>query len=153
MLYYSYVCICTYVYVHIYIYTHTHTHTHIYIYIYIYIYTYMYIYIYILLQVRKQSADEVAARRREWRRTAAQEIGSFHCLYDYLTTSSPTTIQNNKTLHAKNDLEFHPSGKILFSSFHCTHGSFLNRRQPGHPGVVLPLVISNSANHQEGMQL
>ena len=28
-----------------------------------------------------------------------------------------------------------------------THGSFLIRRQRGHPGVVLPLVISNSANH------
>ena len=27
-----------------------------------------------------------------------------------------------------------------------THGSFLIRRQRGHPGVVLPLVISNSAN-------
>ena len=29
----------------------------------------------------------------------------------------------------------------------CTHGSFLIRRQRGHPGVVLPLVISNPANH------
>ena len=28
-----------------------------------------------------------------------------------------------------------------------THGSFLIRRQRGHPGVVLPLGISNSANH------
>ena len=28
-----------------------------------------------------------------------------------------------------------------------THGSFLIRRQRGHPDVVLPLVISNSANH------
>ena len=28
-----------------------------------------------------------------------------------------------------------------------THGSFLIRRQRSHPGVVLPLVISNSANH------
>ena len=27
------------------------------------------------------------------------------------------------------------------------HGSFLIRRRRGHPGVVLPLVISNSANH------
>ena len=27
-----------------------------------------------------------------------------------------------------------------------THGSFLIRRQRGHPGVVWPLVISNSAN-------
>ena len=34
-----------------------------------------------------------------------------------------------------------------------THGSILIRRQRGHPGVVLPLVISNSANHWEGMQL
>ena len=34
-----------------------------------------------------------------------------------------------------------------------THGSFLIRRRRGHPGVVLPLVISNSANHQEGMRL
>ena len=33
------------------------------------------------------------------------------------------------------------------------HGSFLIRRQRGHPGVVLPLVISDLANHQEGMQL
>ena len=31
-----------------------------------------------------------------------------------------------------------------------THGSFLIRRQRGHPGAVLPLVISN---RQEGMQL
>ena len=30
------------------------------------------------------------------------------------------------------------------------HGSFLIRRQRGHPGVVLPLVISNSAHHYEG---
>ena len=29
----------------------------------------------------------------------------------------------------------------------ATHGSFLIRRQRGDPGVVLPLVISNSANH------
>ena len=28
-----------------------------------------------------------------------------------------------------------------------THGSFLIRSQRGRPGVVLPLVISNSANH------
>ena len=28
-----------------------------------------------------------------------------------------------------------------------THGSFLIRRQRGHPGVVLPLVIYNSANY------
>ena len=33
------------------------------------------------------------------------------------------------------------------------HGSFLIRRQRGHPDVALPLVISNSANRQEGMQL
>ena len=33
-----------------------------------------------------------------------------------------------------------------------THGSFLIRRQHGHPGVCLPLVIYNSANYQEGMQ-
>ena len=35
----------------------------------------------------------------------------------------------------------------------CAHGSFLIRRQRGHPGVVLPLVISNSANLREGVQL
>ena len=34
----------------------------------------------------------------------------------------------------------------------CTHDSFLIRRQRGHPGVVLPLVISNPANHEEGIQ-
>ena len=28
-----------------------------------------------------------------------------------------------------------------------THGSFLIRRQRGHPGFVLPLVMPNSANH------
>ena len=28
-----------------------------------------------------------------------------------------------------------------------TRGSFLTRRQGGHPGVVLSLVIYNSANH------
>ena len=33
------------------------------------------------------------------------------------------------------------------------HGSFLVRRHRGHPGVVLPLVISDSANHEEGMQV
>ena len=32
-------------------------------------------------------------------------------------------------------------------AFTCTHGSCLIRRQSGHPGVVLPLVVSNSANH------
>ena len=30
-----------------------------------------------------------------------------------------------------------------------THGSFLIRHQRGHPGVVLPHVISNSANHSQ----
>ena len=35
----------------------------------------------------------------------------------------------------------------------CVQGSFLIRRQRGHPGVDLPIVISNSANHEEGMQL
>ena len=30
---------------------------------------------------------------------------------------------------------------------HTTHGSFLVRRQRGHPGVVLPPVIYDSANH------
>ena len=30
---------------------------------------------------------------------------------------------------------------------HCTHGSILIRRRRGHPGVVLPLVVSNSADH------
>ena len=34
-----------------------------------------------------------------------------------------------------------------------TRGSFLTRRQRGHPGVVFPLVISKSANHYEGMRL
>ena len=34
-----------------------------------------------------------------------------------------------------------------------THGSFLIRRHRGHPGVVLPPVISTSANHSEGMHL
>ena len=29
----------------------------------------------------------------------------------------------------------------------CAHGSFLIRRRRGHPGVVLALVISDSANH------
>ena len=33
------------------------------------------------------------------------------------------------------------------------HGSFLIRHQRGHPGVALPLVISNSANRYERMQL
>ena len=33
------------------------------------------------------------------------------------------------------------------------HGSFPIRRQRGHPGVVLPLVISNLAKHEEGMPL
>ena len=28
-----------------------------------------------------------------------------------------------------------------------THGSFLIRRQRGHPGVALPLVVSASAKH------
>ena len=32
-------------------------------------------------------------------------------------------------------------------SLRHVHGSFLIRRQRGHPGVALPLVISNSANH------
>ena len=40
-----------------------------------------------------------------------------------------------------------------FHALQTTHGSFLIRRQRGHPGVVLPLVISNSANHWEGEQL
>ena len=31
-----------------------------------------------------------------------------------------------------------------------TQGSCLIRRRRGHPGVVLPLVVSISANHQEG---
>ena len=35
----------------------------------------------------------------------------------------------------------------------CTHGWFLTRRQRGHPDVVVPLVISNSANHSDRMQL
>ena len=35
----------------------------------------------------------------------------------------------------------------------ATHGSFPIRRQRGHPGVVLPLAISNSAGHWEGMQI
>ena len=34
-----------------------------------------------------------------------------------------------------------------------THGSFQIRRQRGYPGVVLQLVVSNSANHWEGMRL
>ena len=34
-----------------------------------------------------------------------------------------------------------------------THGKFLIRRQRGHPGVVLRLVMYDSANHYEGMQL
>ena len=34
-----------------------------------------------------------------------------------------------------------------------TPGSFLIRRQRGHPVVGLPLVIYHSANHSEGMQL
>ena len=34
-----------------------------------------------------------------------------------------------------------------------THGSFLIRRQRGHPGFVLPLVIFKSANHEEGIPL
>ena len=41
----------------------------------------------------------------------------------------------------------------LLTSSQNGHGSFLIRRQRGHPGLVLPLVISNSANHEEGVQL
>ena len=33
-----------------------------------------------------------------------------------------------------------------FDRARCTHGSFLIRRQRGHAGVVLPLVVSDSAN-------
>ena len=49
------------------------------------------------------------------------------------------------------------SSFLFFSSLnHCHYipqGSFLIRRQRGHPGVVLQLVISNSANPQEGTHL
>ena len=34
-----------------------------------------------------------------------------------------------------------------------THGSFPIRHRRGHPGAVLQLVISKSANRSEGMQL
>ena len=33
-----------------------------------------------------------------------------------------------------------------------THSSCLIRRQSGHPGVVIPPVVSNSETHQEGVQ-
>ena len=45
------------------------------------------------------------------------------------------------------------SSSILFLlpswyiSVNGTHGSFLIRRHRGHPGVVLPLAVSTSANH------
>ena len=35
----------------------------------------------------------------------------------------------------------------ITSKVACAHGSFLIRRQRGHPGLVLPLVIYNSVNH------
>ena len=38
-------------------------------------------------------------------------------------------------------------------TYYILHGSSLIRRQRGHPGVVLPPFISDSANHEEGMQL
>ena len=34
-----------------------------------------------------------------------------------------------------------------FGRTRCTHTSFIIRRQRGHPGLVLPLAISNSANN------
>ena len=39
------------------------------------------------------------------------------------------------------------AGTAISSMQKHTHGSFPIRRQRGHPGVVLPLVISNSATH------
>ena len=33
----------------------------------------------------------------------------------------------------------------IYSYDTCTHGSFSIRRRRGHPGAVLPLVVSNSA--------
>ena len=44
------------------------------------------------------------------------------------------------------------AGHVLGHHFTCTHGSFLIRCQRGHPGVVLPLVVSNSASGKNAIR-
>ena len=88
------------------------------------------------------------------------------------TCMSPCSSQTDADIvqwrphHAKDVFEYHGDMLRLCSEACCfllrrlllpsripanlipsTHGSFLIRRQRGHPGFVLPLLISNSANN------
>ena len=88
---------------------------------YIYIYTrntYMYIYIYTYIIERKRENND---------------------------KNKYTTLLCNMWPPCTSRPQMHLAGYLL-QRVVDTHGSFLIRRQRGHPGVVLPLVVSNPAN-------
>ena len=84
-------------------------------------------------------------------------------VYGNLNILSPTIISKQATFNSTNNLNSTPLAISCLKQYQgfcfsehivkplhewwSTHGSFLIRRQRGHPGVALPLVISNSANH------
>ena len=68
----------------------------------------------------------------------SSEVALFWKLADVVLNLTHTRFQPMFTV-----IEISSQGFVFGSA----HGSFLIRRQRSHPGVVLPLVVSNSAKH------
>ena len=158
-----YVCICVYIYIYIYtymtriyIYTHTYIATHISIYIYIYTYVYIYIYIYIMIILCiRQLYDGIT-------NGDLRPLATINPLSENPQTKSSWKLVGHYTNFNGSLAQPVPSYFSCQPFWDClkscssetcfpwglgTRGLFLIQRQRGHPGVVLPLVISNSANH------
>ena len=90
--------------------------------------------------------DEVASPRNPHRGDASNSNNS----NNNDNSSNHNSSHNSHNSNSNKD-EAMPATRV--AARRGTHGSLLIRRQHGHLGVVLPLVISNSANHEEGTQL
>ena len=127
---YIYICIYIYIYIYVYVYIcyNACMYACIYIYIYIYTHTYTFLYMYMHTFISYTNNTNVCNSTCSW------------LLANCLSASSSCASAWWPRFRA-----------MLTIPCRCTHGLLRIRRQRGHPGVVLPLVISNSASHWEGM--
>ena len=116
-------------------------YTYTYIYIYIHMYTYIYIYIYkVMLQgvkflVITTMTCHVAAC--VWTSELNTTTTVCICIYIYIYTYNCNYVY----IYIYTAV-YVPDPRYVLVCFECARGSFLIRRQRGHPGVVLPLVVS-----------
>ena len=138
--------VCVYIYIYIDLYVYIHVYIYIYVHVYVCIYTYVYLMcVYIQYKLNKPSGGEGAALP-----PAALRAG------DDATTASFSNVYNIYIyiyIYTYIYIYIYDAYTYIYIYIYIvvsTHNSFLIRRQRGHPGVVVPPVISNLANNQEG---